>query len=59
MTVKNIEFLIYDAGEPIVTYFDTTEGKSENVIYEQGVEYSLPLETKLGEKKRKTFSFNE
>lgn len=55
MTVKNIEFLIYDAGEPIVNYFETTEGKSENVIYEQGVEYSLPLPNELGEKREKHF----
>lgn len=55
MTVKNIEFLIYDAGEPIVSYFQTTEGKSENVIYEQGVDYSLPLPSEIGEKREKYF----
>lgn len=55
MKVKNIEFLIYDAGEPIVSYFETTEGKSENVIYEQDVEYSLPLPQEIGQFRQKHF----
>lgn len=55
MKVQNIEFLIYDAGEPIVSYFDTTNGKSKNVIYEQGVEYSLPLPQEIGQFREKHF----
>lgn len=55
MKVKNIEFLIYDAGEPIDNYFQMTNGKSENVVYEQGVNYSLPLENELGHKREKYF----
>jgi hypothetical protein len=51
MKVKNIEFLIYDAGEPIVSYFNVTNGNSKNVIYEQGVEYSLPIESELNIKR--------
>jgi hypothetical protein len=55
MTVKNIEFLIYDAGEPIVSYFEITKGKSEDVVYEQGVDYSIPLPSELGERREKYF----
>lgn len=55
MTVKNIEFLIYDAGEPIVSYFETTNGESVDVVYEQGVDYSLPLPNELGERREKYF----
>jgi hypothetical protein len=55
MKVKNIEFLIYDAGEPIVSYFDLTGGESKGVIYEQDVDYSLPLPHELGEKREKHF----
>jgi len=55
MTVKNIEFLIYDAGEPMVDYFNFTNGKSKNVFYQQGVEYSVPLPNELGESREKYF----
>jgi hypothetical protein len=55
MKVKNIEFLIYDAGSPVVEYFRTTDYKSENVIYEQNVDYSLPLESELNDKRNKYF----
>jgi hypothetical protein len=55
MKVKNIEFLIYDAGSPIVDYFKTTDYKSKNVIYEQNVDYSLPLENELNDKRNKYF----
>jgi hypothetical protein len=55
MKVKNIEFLIYDAGSPVVDYFKTTNYKSENVIYEQNVDYSLPLENELNDKRNKYF----
>ena len=55
MKVKNIEFLIYDAGEPMINYFNTTHGKSKDVVYEQGVDYSIPLPSELGEKRNKYF----
>jgi hypothetical protein len=51
MKVKNIEFLIYDAGECIIEYFNTTNNKSEDVTYEQDVEYSLPIESELNIKR--------
>lgn len=55
MTVKNIEFLIYDAGEPMVNYFNTTGGKSKNVVYEQGVDYSIPTPDEFGNLREKYF----
>lgn len=55
MTVKNIEFLIYDAGEPMTGYFNTTGGESKDVIYEQGVDYSIPLTSELDIKREKYF----
>lgn len=55
MKVKNIEFLIYDAGEPIDSYFQMTNGKSLDVVYEQNVDYSLPIESELGHKRKKYF----
>ena len=55
MKVKNIEFLIYDAGSPVVDYFETTNYKSENVIYEQNVDYSLPVENELDSKRNMYF----
>jgi hypothetical protein len=55
MKVKNIEFLIYDAGEPMTNYYDTTHGKSLEVIYEQGVGYSIPLPDELNLKREKYF----
>jgi hypothetical protein len=55
MKVKNIEFLIYDAGEPIVSYFNLTNNLSENVVYEQDVEYSLPIEDEINVKRNKYF----
>jgi hypothetical protein len=55
MTVKNIEFLIYDAGQPMIDYFNFTNGKSENVYYQQDVEYSVPLPHELGGFREKYF----
>lgn len=55
MTVKNIEFLIYDAGEPMINYFNTTNGQSLDVVYEQDVDYSIPIETELTVKRNKYF----
>lgn len=55
MKVKNIEFLIYDAGEPMVGYFNTTHGKSEDVVYEQDVDYSVPIVDELNIKREKYF----
>ena len=55
MNVKNIEFLIYDAGEPLVSYFELTNGESKNVIYEQNVDYSVPLPQEIGQFREKHF----
>ena len=55
MTVQNIEFLIYDSGEPIVAYFETTNGESKDVVYEQDVDYSLPLPQEIGQFREKYF----
>jgi hypothetical protein len=47
MKVKSVEFFIYDSVEPTVKYFETTKGQSKNVIYDQNVPYSLPVEDEL------------
>lgn len=56
MIVKDIQFLIYDAGENLNDYFNQTGGKSD-IIIDREIPYSLPIDTELNIKRNKYYLF--